>query len=87
MNRTICLNKHETVINKDYLAELQKEEKSIPIYKYEDTVGWYAYDEVHNRHFLIYGALHGLTEKRIYDLKLLAKSSDNERSWTFPFKD
>lgn len=56
--------------------------RKLPICKYLDTVGAYVYDEVHDREFIIYIAMHGLTEKLIVDINDLYVSLDGEITWT-----
>ena len=54
---------------------------NLPIYKVDDTIGWYTYDEVHKRHLLVYNAMHGLSEKRIGSIEKLQVSNDNGVTW------
>ena len=55
---------------------------ALPIYKYKDTIGWYTFDECHNRHLFIYNTMHGLSEQRIgHDLENLFISLDNQITW------
>ena len=62
---------------------MKKQQLDLPIYRHENTIGWYVFDDVKPEHYIITNSLHGLREKNIsWSLDLLEISTDNQQTWT-----